>query len=45
MVGLLLLFSFCNGLVRTFRRSAAYGLFLAVVSAQMLPYVYISVSL
>ena len=45
MVGLLLLFSFCNGLVRTFTRSAAYGLFLAVFSAQMLPYVYIGVSL
>src|SRR3954469_17781917 len=45
LVALLLLFSFCNGLVRTFTRSAAYGLFLAVFSAQMLPYVYIGVSL
>jgi hypothetical protein len=45
MVGLLLLFSFCNGLVRTWTRSAAYGLFLAMYSAQMLPYVYIGVSL
>src|SRR5688500_18508017 len=45
MVGLLLLFSFCNGLVRTFTRSAAYRLFLAIFSAQMLPYVYIGVSL
>ena len=44
-VGLLLLFSFCNGLVRTFTRSAAYGLFLAIYSAQLLPYVYIGVSL
>jgi ATP/ADP translocase/HEAT repeat protein len=45
LVGLLLLFSFCNGLVRTFTRSAAFALFLAVFSAQMLPYVYIGVSL
>ena len=45
MVGLLLLFSFCNGLARTWTRSVAYGLFLAVFSAQMLPYVYIGVSL
>jgi HEAT repeat protein len=44
LIALLLCFSFCNGLVRTFMRSAAYGLFLAVFSAQTLPYVYIGVS-
>lgn len=45
LVGALVLFAFCNGTMRTFMRSAAYALFLASVSATMLPFVYIAAGL
>jgi CRP-like cAMP-binding protein len=43
LLRLLLLIAFGNGLARTFTRSVAYALFLAMFSASLLPIVYIIV--